>query len=103
CLAERLRANRSVEGFLHERQALAEPLAVDRARTAPSLQVAWGLAANAVASWIVRGALPECDGSVRTFDQISWETKTHTLVKLPYCPACGRGTNHLAGDGQAAE
>ncbi len=101
CLAERLRANRSVEGFLHERRALAEPLAVDRARTAPSLHVAWGLAANAIASWIVRGALPECEGKVRTFDQLSWETKTHALVKLPYCPACGRGVNHCASNGVA--
>jgi bacteriocin biosynthesis cyclodehydratase domain-containing protein len=89
CLAERLRANRAVECYLRERQTLVEPLVADCARTSAVKQAAWGLTANAIASWIVRGELPDCEGQVRTFDQLSWQTKTHTLVKLPYCPACG--------------
>jgi bacteriocin biosynthesis cyclodehydratase domain-containing protein len=89
CLAERLRSNRPVESYLRLRQALTEPLVVDHARTPASLHVAWGLAANAIGTWIVRGELPDCEGKVRTFDQLSWQAKSHTLVKLPYCPACG--------------
>jgi len=51
------------------------------------------LTANAVISWIIRGELPDCEGKVRTFDQNSWQTKSHTLVKLPYCSACGTAAN----------
>ncbi len=106
CLAERLHSNRPVESYLSGRQSLQEPLIVDHARTAASMQVAWGLTANAVAAWVVRGELPDYDGKVRTFDQFSWQAKSHTLVKLPYCPACGHpvpqgGANGHAGNGQA--
>ncbi|HVC94485.1 MAG TPA: TOMM precursor leader peptide-binding protein [Pirellulales bacterium] len=93
CLAERLRANRPIESYLHQRQSLAEPLVVDRIGPAASLHVAWGLTANAVASWIVRGELPDFEGKVRSFDLLSWQTTTHHLVKLPYCTACGCGTD----------
>lgn len=89
CLAERLGANRAVESYLRERQALPGALLVDGARTSASQQAAWGLTANAITSWIVRTELPDCEGKIRTFDQISWQTQTHALVKLPYCPVCG--------------
>ncbi|HUY33491.1 MAG TPA: TOMM precursor leader peptide-binding protein [Pirellulales bacterium] len=95
CLAERLRANRPVESYVRQRQALDRPLALDRpmavehVHTAASVQVAYGLAVNAVVSWIVRGELADCEGKVRTFDVLSWQSKTHTLVKLPYCASCG--------------
>src|SRR5436190_5066659 len=96
CLAERLRANRAVESYLREREMLPDALVADGAHTAAGWQAAWGLTANAVASWIVRGELPDCEGKVRTFDQLSWQTKTHTLVKLPYCPACAVGGERIA-------
>ena len=98
CLTERLQSNRAVESYLFERQSLAEPLNVDQARTAASLQVAWGLAANAIGTWVVSGDLPACDGNVQTFAQISWQSKTHTLVKLPYCPACGESVSDDVAD-----
>ena len=100
CLIERLRANRAVESYLREKQTLANALAIDGARTAAGEQAAWGLTANAVASWIVRGELPDCDGKIRTFDQLSWQTQTHTLVKLPYCSACGIPDDGNAPDDQ---
>ena len=103
CLAERLRSNRPVESYLLDRESLAEPLAVDQARTAASMHVALGLAVNAITSWIVRGELPDCEGKVRTFDQLSWQSKTHVLVRLPFCPACGgpagRGLNGHESNG----
>ena len=61
----------------------------DRAGTPATLQVAWGLAATAVASWIGRGELPHLDGKLQTLDVLTGETQTHTLVRLPSCPACG--------------
>ncbi len=97
CLADRLRSNRPVESYLRERQALNQPLVIDHARTPASVQAAWALAASAIATWIVRGELPDCEGKVRTFDQLSWQSKTHTLVKLPYCPDCGSLANSDSG------
>ena len=67
----------------------------DIAATPASLQIAWGLAANAVATWIVRGELPHLEGKVQTLDPTTWKTESHTLVRLPFCPACGAGE---AGD-----
>jgi ribosomal protein S12 methylthiotransferase accessory factor len=52
--------------------------------------VALGLAANAVASWVVRGELPELEGRLQTLDVPSWRLQTHTMTRLPFCPACGR-------------
>jgi ribosomal protein S12 methylthiotransferase accessory factor len=91
CLAERLRANSPVAAYLQGRNGHAGSVTQDRATTPATLQVAWGLAANAVASWIVRGALPELEGKLQTLDIPTWRMQTHTLVRLPFCPACGAG------------
>ncbi|HXT58696.1 MAG TPA: TOMM precursor leader peptide-binding protein [Pirellulales bacterium] len=96
CLAERLRANRAVESYLVERGALAEGAVADRATTPASLHAARGLTANVVASWAVRGELPDYEGNIRTFDLLSWQTQTHLLTRLPYCAACSRPTNGAA-------
>lgn len=93
CLAERLRANRAVESYVMERQALSGPAMGERARTAASVQTAWGLTATAVASWLVRGELPDIEGKIRTFDLITWQNQTHSLARLPYCRACGPPRN----------
>jgi ribosomal protein S12 methylthiotransferase accessory factor len=61
----------------------------DWAATPATLQVAWGLAANAVASWIVREELPEYEGKLQTFDVPTCRVQSHTLIPLPFCPACG--------------
>jgi ribosomal protein S12 methylthiotransferase accessory factor len=89
CLAQRLRANSPVATYLQGRNGHAAVIN-DRACTAATLQVACGLAANAVASWVVRGELPDLDGKLQTLDVPSWRLQTHALVRLPFCPACGR-------------
>jgi ribosomal protein S12 methylthiotransferase accessory factor len=89
CLAERLRANAPVAAYLQERNGHTGAVLHDRAATPATLQVAWGLAANAVASWVVRGELPELSGKLQTLDVPTWRLQTHTLVRLPFCPACG--------------
>ncbi len=102
CLADRLRANRAVESYLFDRKSLTEGVILDRVHTKASTQVAWGLTANAIASWIVQGELPDCEGKVRTFDQLSWQKKTHVLPKLPYCTACAQKNNDRDPDGHQA-
>jgi ribosomal protein S12 methylthiotransferase accessory factor len=89
CLAQRLRSNSPVAAYLQERNGHAGAVVQDRAATPATLQVAWGLAANAVASWVVRGDLPELEGKLQTLDLPTWRLQTHTLVRLPFCPACG--------------
>ena len=92
CLAERLRANNPVASYLEWKKGrpVGGTVAADMACTPASLHVAWGLAANAVATWVARGGdLPDLDGKLRTFDVPSWQVQSHTLVRLPYCPACG--------------
>jgi ribosomal protein S12 methylthiotransferase accessory factor len=96
CLARRLRANSPVASYLQGRNGHTGAVVHDLARTPATQHVAWGLAANAVASWVVRGELPELDGKLQTLDVPSWRLQTHTLVRLPFCPACGGadGANH---------
>jgi bacteriocin biosynthesis cyclodehydratase domain-containing protein len=91
CLAQRLRANAPVPVYLQRKNGRAGAMVNGHAATPATLQVAWGLAANAVASWVVRGELPELDGKLQTLDVPSWRLQSHTLVRLPFCPACGRG------------
>jgi ribosomal protein S12 methylthiotransferase accessory factor len=89
CLAQRLQANSPIATYLQGRNGHTGAVANDRACTPATLQVAWGLAANAVASWIVRGELPELNGKVQTLDVPTWRLQRHTLIRLPFCPACG--------------
>jgi bacteriocin biosynthesis cyclodehydratase domain-containing protein len=91
CLMQRLRANCPVAAFLDGRNGHAGAFVPDRAATPATLQVAFGLAANAVASWLVRGELPELEGKVQTLDVPTWRLQGHTLVRLPFCPACATG------------
>jgi ribosomal protein S12 methylthiotransferase accessory factor len=91
CLAQRLRANSPVAAFLAGRNGHTGVVVQDRAATPATLQVAWGLAANAIASWVVHGKLPELEGKLQTLDLPTWRMQTHTLIRLPFCPACGAG------------
>jgi ribosomal protein S12 methylthiotransferase accessory factor len=91
CLAQRLRANFPVAAYLQGRNGHAGAVVQDRAATPATSQVGWGLAANAVASWVVRGELPELEGKLQTLDVPTFRLQTHTLIRLPFCPACGAG------------
>src|SRR5262249_22816267 len=93
CLARRLRSNSPVASYLEGRHGRAGVTAGGRAATPASLRVAWGLAAAAVAEWVVRGESPELDGKIQTLDLPTWRLQTHTLVRLGFCSACGRGTD----------
>jgi ribosomal protein S12 methylthiotransferase accessory factor len=92
CLARRLQSNSPVATYLQGRNGHAAAVVPDRACTPATLQTAWGLAANAVASWVVRGELPALDGQLQTLDVAAWRLQTHTLIRLPFCPACGSGS-----------
>jgi bacteriocin biosynthesis cyclodehydratase domain-containing protein len=95
CLAQRIRANRPVDAYVDAKTGRRS--ADDPAHTAATLSIAWGLASQTVADWIARGELPELEGAIRTFDAASWQTQLHTLVRLPYCPACGPRESAIDG------
>jgi ribosomal protein S12 methylthiotransferase accessory factor len=90
CLTHRLQANRPVASYLAGRNVLEAPLVDDTSCTPATLQTALGLAANAVAAWVVRGSTPELDGKLQTLDVASWKLETHYLARLPFCPSCGQ-------------
>jgi oxazoline/thiazoline synthase len=89
CLAQRLQANSPVETYLQRKNGHVNTVVHDRACTPATLQVAWGLAANTIASWVVRGELAELDGKVQTLDVPTWQLQTHVLIRLPFCSTCG--------------
>jgi ribosomal protein S12 methylthiotransferase accessory factor len=92
CLAQRLRTNRPITTYLAGQSGKAS--ADDDVAASPAtIQAAFGLMANAVATWLVRGDVPTLTGKLQTFDLISWKSEAHTVVRLPYCPACGVGTH----------
>src|SRR5262249_56863691 len=97
CLATRLRAHREVDRYLQDKQGWAEPVPAAFAQSPATLQVAWGLAAHAVATWVARGELPELEGQVQSLDLRTWKTQAHVLVRRPQCAACGNRNGHLAG------
>src|SRR5262249_26318934 len=69
-------------------------------QTPATLQIAWGLAANAVVSWVARGELPALEGKVQTLDVLTMQSQTHTLLRQPACPACGTSAE---ANGRAVE
>ena len=88
CLALRLRANCPVQTYLDAKDRRPDALAAG-AFTPATLNVGWGLAATAIATWIARGELPALEGKIQSFDPTSWQARAHTLVRVPYCTACG--------------
>ncbi len=89
CLADRMRANSPVAGYLEAKRGNDGDTFVDRCCSPATLQAGWGLAATAVASWIVGADLARLDGKVQTLDVLTGDTKSHTLIRQPSCPGCG--------------
>ena len=90
CLALRLRANRPVESYLESRDGRPGAAPAEVAGSAATRGLAAALTANAVATWVARGDLPPLEGKIQSFDVPTWKAEAHTLIRLPYCPACGR-------------
>jgi oxazoline/thiazoline synthase len=95
CLAQRLRTNEPVAAYLAGRSGRPAAGGDDLAASPATIQAALGLVANAAATWIVRGELPSLEGKVQTLDLTSWKAEAHTLVRLPYCPACAARTRDI--------
>ncbi len=107
CLAHRLRCNAPVAAYLETKDGpgregnTARPASPDDPALLPaSAAAAWGLIASAVADWIVRGESSGLEGKIRTFDPSAWKAESHTMVRLPFCPACGQSREEPRADGE---
>jgi ribosomal protein S12 methylthiotransferase accessory factor len=98
CLADRLRSNRPVETYLALRNGSSGLWAADRGSSPATLGAAWGLIAHQVATWVARGSLPTLQGKVQSLDMMTLESKSHTLVRLPFCAACGAPAERSTDD-----
>ncbi len=92
CLARRMRSNSPVASFVEEMRGRDGLAFVDRCQTPATLQIAYGWAANAVATWAAAGELPLLEGKIQTLDAPTGHRQTHTLIRHPSCPACGEPT-----------
>jgi ribosomal protein S12 methylthiotransferase accessory factor len=87
CLAQRLRGNRPIEGFIQRRQGTSTPISLPPLPT--TMQMALNIAATELFKWIVQGNNQRLEGVLVTHDTLSLQTQNHTLVKRPQCPSCG--------------
>src|SRR5919199_246210 len=95
CLAQRLRDNRPVEGFIQRHKDSSTPLKPPLASLSSTFQTALGMAATEVFKWIVRGKNKRLEGVLVTHDTLVLETQNHILVKRPQCPSCGEIAGRL--------
>ena len=89
CLAQRLRANRPIEEFIHRRKDISTSLPIPLVSLPSILQTALGMAATEVFKWIVCGENKRLEGRLVTYDTLSLKTQDHILVRRPQCPSCG--------------
>jgi len=89
CLAQRLRSNRPVEGFIQKQKNISTPLPTSIAAFPAVQQTGLNLAASEIAKWIVRGENKSLESTLVTWDMISLNKQDHALVKRPQCPECG--------------
>jgi oxazoline/thiazoline synthase len=96
CLAQRLQANRKVETFIQKNKGIETPLITSLAVLPSTLQTALNMAATEVAKWVACGENKKLEGNLVTFNTISLETQTHTLIHRPQCPCCGTPEKFLS-------
>ena len=89
CLAERIRANSPVIGYLDNVRAEEGMPAFVRGGNPATHAIAWGLAANAIASWIAHDRQSDLEGKIQSLDLTTWQMREHVLLKQPTCAACG--------------
>jgi ribosomal protein S12 methylthiotransferase accessory factor len=88
CLAQRLRANRPIESFVHRGRPGLPPLRPARAALESTLLATAHLLASQVARHLVTGDNGLAHTLV-TLDTKSLSTQRHTVTRRPQCPACG--------------
>jgi oxazoline/thiazoline synthase len=89
CLADRIRGNRQVEGYLQGKVGRTDPLPTSIAMLPSTIDLASGLIASEAASWIARGRDERLLHTLVTIDLATLETRRHHVVRRPQCRVCG--------------
>ncbi|MEH1843166.1 MAG: TOMM precursor leader peptide-binding protein [Nostoc sp.] len=89
CLAQRLRDNRPIEGFILRQKHISSPLAPPLGFLASTVQTALGMTATEVFKWIVQGENQQLESNLIAYDAIALQTQNHSWVKRPQCSSCG--------------
>ena len=95
CLAQRLRDNRPIEGFIQRQKDISTPSVPPLGFLASTVQTTLGMAATEVFKWIVRGENKRLESNLIAYDAIALQTQNHSLVKRPQCSSCGEMVNGL--------
>lgn len=90
CLAIRMRANSPVLACLEGSQCEPALAAVGGQQNAATMSAAWGMAAQAIATWVAAGRdYPELEGTIHTYDLTLFKSEKHQVQKQPICSTCG--------------
>ena len=89
CLAQRLRGNRPVEGFIQRHRNTSSPLTPPLASLPLTQQTALTMAAIELLKWIVLPERQSFPGVLITHNTLTLETRNHGLSKRPQCSCCG--------------
>ncbi|MBN3921908.1 TOMM precursor leader peptide-binding protein [Nostoc sp. NMS4] len=98
CLAQRLRDNRPIEGFIQRQKHISSHLATPLGFLPSTIQTAFGMVATEVFKWIVQGENQQLESNLIAYDAIALQTQNHSLVKRPQCSSCGEMVNGLTNN-----
>ncbi|HEV3050531.1 MAG TPA: TOMM precursor leader peptide-binding protein, partial [Longimicrobium sp.] len=88
CLAQRLQANRQLQGFLQRKLDRQDPLSLAWSRHPAVVQAATAIAATEITRFLATGE-SRLSGRIVSLDMSTLETAHHLLTRRPQCPACG--------------
>lgn len=98
CLAQRLRDNRPIEGFIERQKQISSPLTPPLGFLPSTVQTALGMVATEVFKWIVQGENQQLESNLIAYDAIALQTQNHSFVKRPQCSSCGEMVNGLTNN-----
>jgi len=101
CLAQRLRANRQVQGFIRRGQddESGIPIVNSRVDSPAITRLAANLIATETMRWLLAPEAHALRGQMHTWDLFLGSSRRHRLVRRPQCRACGDPDWMLGGDG----
>lgn len=95
CLAQRLRDNRPIEGFIQRQKYISSSLTPPLGFLPSTVQTALEMVATEVFKWIVQGENKQLESNLIAYDAIALQTQNHSWVKRPQCSSCGEMVNEL--------
>ncbi|MCP5102023.1 MAG: TOMM precursor leader peptide-binding protein [bacterium] len=89
CLKQRLSINRPFNTFYRARKNVEENPPVPVSQSPMSVRAAANLAAVEIVKWLYSGTNERLEGKLVSLDTVSFELRSHVLVKRPQCEVCG--------------